>query len=102
MTTVPVSDLSYLFLLGLHLGDGVTVRDGVLYLRIDGRGVKADTGEVIDQPVPAWVLDELEVKGWINCETEPPTATERGVYWLGRWTKAKLGKGRMVRITKGG
>lgn len=94
------ADISMLFLLGLHLGDGVSVRDGQLYLRIDGRGVKADPGAVIDQPVPPDALDELEYRGWIDCETEPPSATAKGVYWLERWARHKLGRGRMVRIAR--
>ena len=74
--------------LGLHLGDGVTVEDGQLFLVVDGAG---------KQPVPPETLDELEFRGWIDTATEPPSITQAGRYWLDRWMKAKYGKGRMVR-----
>ncbi len=83
------TDLSMLFALGLHLGDGVTVEEGQLFLVVAGAG---------KQPVPAETLDDLESREWIDTATEPPTVTERGRYWVERWMRAKFGKGRLVRV----
>ncbi len=70
-------------LLGLAVGEGVVVRDGQLRLVV----TKGTWSE--EQPVPPSALDELEGRGWIDCDAEPPTVTQSGSYWLGRWMKRR-------------
>lgn len=78
------------FLLGLHVGENVVVRDGQLYLIVPGAG---------EQPVTAETLDELETRGWLVPgwtaeDPDPPEPTEKGVYWLDRYMHQKYGKKR--------
>lgn len=58
---------------------------------IDGDLVLANR-DGIDCPAPIAALDELEFLGWVEVGDEGATPTERGIYWLRRWLKARTGR----------
>lgn len=90
MTDLP--DGAALILLAMSVGERLTATDGQWHLSIDGH----DGLHSPPQPV-----DELEGRGYIDLSTDPATLTDRGRFWLGKWARKRLGKGRF-RLTPRG
>ncbi len=82
-------------LTGLYHGDIVTLNDRGILVVLLAKAVEPPLppGEHSEQVVTDATLDELEERGWINSlYVDTPTITQRGRYWLRRYTDRVLGK----------
>jgi len=91
-------DSAMFFLLGIHLGDRVEIVDGELKLLCTGEGIEIDKAKRVR--VAPEVLDALEYRDtpWIDCSGRNITITQSGAYWLERWAKSRMGRGRIVKV----
>lgn len=50
----------------------------------------------VDCPAPVDALDDLEARGWVSISDSGATVTERGIYWMRRWLRARTGRDLLV------
>lgn len=74
-------DTAMALLASIHVGNGVCVQDGQLFLPDPtdaNRLIHADDAD----------LGELEARGWLVIDADGVRTTERGDWWLNRWIRA--------------
>lgn len=84
-------ELTMIELMGLRGNDAKVGEDGLFYLVVEGD----------EHPISAESLDDLDGRGWIEIGDDAVKITEKGNYWLERWSLKRFGRTDLKLTTQG-